>query len=265
MLLAQISDMHVVTAGRRLLGRIDTAGCLERAVSHLNRLQPRPDFVLATGDLVDDSSIDAYQLLRRLLDGLAMAYSVMPGNHDDRDHLRAIFGDQTAFPLDGEFLQYVLDDLPLRIIALDTIVPGQEGGLLCAERLGWLAARLAEQLDRPTLIAMHHPPFASGIDDMDSINCANSTALGEIVLRHPHVERIVCGHIHRPITLRWNGTVVTTAPSTAHQVALNLTPGAPVAWIAEPPACQLHCWQPETGLVTHLSYIGDFGGPQRFG
>lgn len=263
MLLAQISDMHVV-AGRKLLGRIDTAGCLERAVSHLNRLRPRPDFVLATGDLVDDSSLEAYRLLRRMLDGLTMPYAVMPGNHDDRERLREIFGDQTPFAPDGEFLQFTLEELPLRIIALDTIVPGDEAGVLCAERLAWLAARLAEQPERPTLVAMHHPPFVSGIEAMDSINCANSAALGDVVSRHPNIERIICGHIHRPITVRWSGTVVTSAPSTAHQVFLDLTPEAPVKWIAEPPACHLHYWQPATGLATHLSYIVDFGGPQGF-
>jgi Icc protein len=264
MLLAQISDMHLVPPGRRLLDRIDTAGCLGRAVTHLNRLSPRPDFLLATGDLTDDGSAASYQLLRRTLDALAMPYAVMPGNHDNRGHLRKTFGDRTPFLPDDEFLHYVLDDLPLRIIALDTVVPGNEGGTLCAGRLAWLADRLAEQADKPTMIAMHHPPFISGIDDMDAINCRNSSELGAIVLRHPQVERIVCGHIHRPITVRWNGTVVTTAPSTAHQVALNLTPGASVRWIAEPPACYIHYWESETGLVTHLSYIGDFGGPQTF-
>jgi hypothetical protein len=78
------------------------------------------------------------------------------------------------------------------------------------------------------------------------------------------VERIVCGHLHRPITLRWSGTVVTTAPSTAQQFSLNLQRGAPVKWVLEPPACLLHYWRAETGLVTHTSYIGDFGQAHGF-
>jgi len=265
MLLAQISDMHVVSPGHRLLERIDTPSYLAQAVLHVNRLSPRPDFVIATGDLVDDGSIDAYQLLRRALDELSMPYAVMPGNHDSRANLRKIFGEQTPFPANGEFLQYVIEDFPLRIIALDTVVEGKEGGLLGAESLAWLAARLSEQAHKPTLIAMHHPPFITGIEEMDAINCGNSGQLGEIVLRHPQIERIVCGHMHRPIIVRWNGTVVCTAPSTAHQVALNLTPGASAAWVAEPPACYLHYWTPQAGLVTHLTYIGDFGGPRNFG
>ncbi len=264
MLIVQLSDTHIVAAGRKLFGRVDTAACLERAVAHANGLVPRPDLVLLTGDLVDDGSPAAYANLRRILGGLEIPYALLAGNHDDREALRAAFADLPALPRAGAFLHYTLEDRPLRIVALDTIVPGEAGGALCRTRLEWLAARLEEQPERPTLIAMHHPPFVSGIEEMDSINCANSEALGAIVARHRQIERIVCGHIHRPITMGWAGTVVTSAPGTAHQVALDLRPGAPVAWVREPPACQLHWWRPGGGLVTHLSYIGDYGAPQPF-
>jgi 3',5'-cyclic-AMP phosphodiesterase len=259
MLLAQISDLHVTAAGTRLMERIDTAGYLTRAVAHLNGLSPAPDLVIITGDLVDQGSPAEYENLRAILAGLARPWAVMPGNHDDRDALRRAFADDDRLPREGEFLHYVVEELPLRLIALDTIVAGETGGDLCPARLDWLAARLEEAPERPTVIAMHHPPFVSGIVGMDAINCANSDALGSLVARHPQVERIICGHIHRPICLRWHGTVVTSAPSTAHQVALDLEPDSPVAWIMEPPACHLHYWQPESGLVTHLSYIGDYG------
>ena len=264
MILAQITDTHVLAAGRKLFGRVDTAACLERAVAHLNSLRPRPDIVLVTGDLVDDGSLAAYRNLQRILSALERPCSLLPGNHDDRANLRAVFSHLPELSRNGEFLHYVIEGLPVHIVALDTVIPGEVGGTLCRERLDWLSARLGERPDQPTLIAMHHPPFVTGIDEMDSINCANSAALGAIVRRHPQVERIVCGHIHRPICVRWNGTVVTAAPSTAHQVALNLASGAPVAWVAEPPACHLHVWQGESGLVTHLSYIDDHGSPQPF-
>lgn len=264
MLLAQISDTHVLAAGRKLFGRVDTAACLERAVAHLNALRPRPDIVLVTGDLVDDGSPAAYGNLHRMLAALESPFSLLPGNHDDRANLRAAFPHLPALPRGGEFLHHVIDGYAPRIIALDTVVPGEDGGTLCPDRLSWLSERLNERLDQPTLIAMHHPPFVTGIEEMDSINCANSAALGEIVARHPQVERIVCGHVHRPICMRWHGTVVTTAPSTAHQVALNLVAAEPVAWVGEPPACHLHFWNGANGLVTHLSYIGDFGAPQPF-
>jgi 3',5'-cyclic AMP phosphodiesterase CpdA len=264
MILAQISDTQVPAAGKLLLGKIDTAAFLRSAIAHLNDLIPRPDFVIVTGDLVDEGSTAEYDNLRSILSGLAIPFALMPGNHDERGNLRRAFGDHRNLPRDGEFLHYVIENLPLRLIALDTVIPGQGGGRLCPARLERLESRLAEQPDRPTVIAMHHPPFVSGLAEMDSINCENSSALGEIVARHPQVERIICGHVHRPICLGWNGTVVTTAPATAHQVTLDLRDASPVSWIMEPPACHLHYWHSDNGLVTHLSYIGDYGPPTPY-
>jgi 3',5'-cyclic-AMP phosphodiesterase len=264
MLLAQISDLHVTAAGHRLFDRLDTGAYLARAIDHLKGLRPRPDLVLVTGDLVDGGAVSEYEHLRARLAALDLPYRLMPGNHDDRGSLRAVFADHRYLRA-GTFMNYVVDEFPLRIIALDTVVAGETGGLLCRERLAWLEARLAEAPAEPTVIAMHHPPFVSGIAEMDAINCANSAALGAIVARNPQIERILCGHIHRPICLRWHGTVVTTAPGTAHQVALDVDPDAPVSWILEPPACHLHHWWPEDGLVTHVSYIGDYGPAHAYG
>ena len=87
--------------------------------------------------------------------------------------------------------------------------------MLCAERLGWLDTALAAQLDRPTVILMHHPPFATGITYMDNFGLDNAARLAEIVVRHPQIERILCGHLHRTIERRFAGTVAGTAPSTA--------------------------------------------------
>jgi 3',5'-cyclic-AMP phosphodiesterase len=199
MILAQISDPHITAKGRKLYDRIDTIGHLRRAVQHLNNLAPRPDFTLVTGDLVDAGSPSEYEMLRELVACLAMPHALMPGNHDERGNLCRAFADHGYLPKDGEFIQFTIEDLPLRIIALDTLIPGEAGGRLCQARLDWLSARLEEQATRPTLIAMHHPPFDTGIEGMDEINCDNGAALGAIVARHPQVERIVCGHIHRPI------------------------------------------------------------------
>jgi 3',5'-cyclic AMP phosphodiesterase CpdA len=264
MLLAQISDLHVTARGKRLFDRVDTPAFLRRAVAHLNALAPHLDFVWITGDLVDQGSPDEYANLRDVLGGLRSPWAVMVGNHDDRANLRQALADHPYLPRGGEFLQYVIDDLPLRLIALDTLVPGESGGTLCPARLDWLAARLEERPDRPTVIAMHHPPFVTGLTEMDAINCANSAALGAIVAEHPQIERIICGHVHRPMVVRWNGTVVTTAPATAHQVTLDLKDGTPTSWIMEPPACHLHYWREDSGLVTHVSYIGDYGPPTPY-
>jgi Icc protein len=263
-IIAQITDMHIRPEGVLAYRRVDTAPYLVRAVEHLRRLRPRPDVVLATGDLVDAGTDEEYRRLRELLTPLPMPVYLIPGNHDNRDALAAVFADHAYLPRSGGFMQYVVEEYPVRLVALDTLVPGQVGGLLCEERLGWLAARLEEGPDRPTVIFMHHPPFVTGIAHMDSSGLASAREFAEVVRRHPQVERIVCGHLHRPIQARVGGTLASTAPSTAHQVALDLEDDNPLMFTIEPPACQLHVWRPGTGLVSHTSYIGDFDGPYLF-
>ncbi len=257
---AQISDMHIRPEGQRAFRDVDTARYLTRAVEHLAGLDPRPAAVLATGDLVESGTVEEYRHLRRLLAPLPMPVYLVPGNHDRRDGLRAVFADHGYLPPRG-FVQYVIEDGPLRLVGLDTSVPGQARGRLCPERLKWVDERLSEAPDRPTLVFMHHPPFPTGIAAMDALGLDEAEAFGAVVARHPQVEAVVCGHLHRPIHLRWRGTVVTTAPGPAHQVALDLRPAGGLALVLEPPAVLLHVWRPGVGLVTHTSYIGDFGPP----
>lgn len=263
MLIAQISDMHIKAPGVLLYKRIDTAGFLDRAVAHVMALDPRPDVVLATGDLVDGGKPEEYAFLREMLAPLSMPVYLIPGNHDTRDGMRAGFPDHAYLPTSG-FLQYAVEDLPVRLLALDTLVEGRPYGELCEDRLAWLEARLAES-DRPTILFMHHPPFDCGIAAFDGARLnTGGERLAEIVRRHPHVERLMCGHVHRPIQTRFAGTVASIAPGTAHQAALDLRPGAPLSMSLEPPGLALHRWMPAGGLVTHLSYVGEFGGARPF-
>ncbi|PCC75259.1 3',5'-cyclic AMP phosphodiesterase CpdA [Nannocystis exedens] len=257
MLIAQLSDTHVSTPEGPEDVVLHTSEHLARAVAHLNRLQARPDLVVITGDLVDRGEVGEYERLRELLAPLRMPVYLLPGNHDHRDNLRRVFADHSYLPRAG-FLQYTVDDGPVRLVALDTHIPGEPGGRLCGERLAWLDARLAEQPQRPTLVAMHHPPFASGLALMDAFGLDGSDGLAAVLRRHAQVERVVCGHLHRPIVRRFAGTVACTCPSTRHQLALDLPPAHRLALAMEPPACMLHLWLGDAGgLVTHVSLIHD--------
>lgn len=258
MIIAQITDMHITTDAGKCQQRYATAEHLARAVAHLNALTPRPDVALATGDLVDAGGMAEYERLRDLLMPLSMPVYLIPGNHDDRANIATVFSDHAYLPENGDFLHYVIDDWPVRLIALDTLVPGKGGGDLCAARLSWLDARLAEPRDKPLLIFMHHPPFATGIQYMDAQGLASTDAFAALLSRHEPVERIVCGHLHRAITQRFANTVALTAPATAHQLALDLRSDKKrLSAVMEPPGCMLHCWMGDGGgLVSHLSYIG---------
>ncbi len=258
MLIAQISDPHVSTPDSDNDRLLRTPSHLERAVAHLNAHGPRPDITLVTGDLVERGGLDEYRRLRTFLDRLEMPFLVIPGNHDARGTLRQAFADHAYLPREGEFLHYVVEEWPVRLVGLDTVVPGSPGGAQCPARLAWLDARLAEAPDRPTLIFMHHPPFVTGLAAMDEMGLDGQRGFADVLRRHPQVERVVCGHVHRPITRRLAGTVVMTCPSTAHQIALALAPVNRLGVVMEPPTCLMHAWLgPEHGLVTHESVIGN--------
>ena len=266
MLLCQISDLHI-KAGRKLAyGVVDTAGMLEVCVAKVLRLAPAPDAVLVTGDLVDMGTDEEYALLRELLAPLEQSGRPMyliPGNHDEREALRRSFPAHTYLRQWQPFAQYVIDDHPLRIVALDTVIPGKGGGMLCEQRLSWLERTLAAEPAKPTVIIMHHPPFVTGIGHMDQVGLQGSDALEAIVARHPQIERLLCGHLHRSIQARFGGSFASTCPSPAHQVALDLGTPSPDNFVMEPPGYQLHWWNGKQ-LVTHTAVLGDFGGPYPF-
>jgi 3',5'-cyclic-AMP phosphodiesterase len=258
MIIAQISDPHITQVGGRADRKYATAAHLQRAVAHLTRLPAPPDVVLVTGDCVDSGSVSEYERFCDLLRPLPMPVYVIPGNHDDRGHLREVFDTQGAKPM-ADFVQHVVDAWPVRLIALDTNVPGHHEGYLRPERLRWLEDRLAEAPARPTVIFLHHPPFPTGLHVLDHMGLEGADAFCAIVARYPQVERIVAGHIHCAMQRRFHGTLAMTCPSTAHQMYLDLQRVERLAVVMEPPACLLHVWRETTGLVTHTSLIGEYG------
>jgi 3',5'-cyclic AMP phosphodiesterase CpdA len=258
MIFAQISDLHLRADGQKLKKIINSKKALAAAVSHLKTFKPAPDLVLATGDLVHKGTAKNYRALRRHLDKLKLPVYVIPGNHDDRELLRDTFADWGYLPTEGKFLHYTVEDHPLRLIGLDTVNPGSDGGMICTQRLQWLDARLAEGPGRPTVIFMHHPPFKTGIGFMDRPFFMGAAAMEAVVRRHPQVERVICGHVHRPINLGWGGAVATVAPSIAFQISLALAPEAPSSSAVEPPALPIFLWRPDTGIIGHMNVIGKF-------
>jgi 3',5'-cyclic-AMP phosphodiesterase len=261
-LLAQLSDPHVVPRGALAYGRVDTASALRAAVAHVNDFRPAIDFAIVTGDLVDAASADEYEHLRELLTPMRVPFAVIPGNHDDRDELRRAYPDQ--FTGCGARLCRAFDAGPLRLVLLDTHVRGEPGGEVGPAQLEWLDAELGAHSHRPTVVALHHPPFATGLAEMDGMGLTDGPDLAAVISRHSHVERVVSGHLHRPIIVRFAGTVALTAPSTSHQLTLALAPDAPVGYTGEPGAILLHRWHPTEGMTTHVSLVGDFGAEGSF-
>src|SRR6185312_14513659 len=151
-------------------------------------LPNRPDAVLVSGDLTEFGGPDEYAMVRELIDPIGAPVHAIAGNHDDRGALRAAFGllGEAADPV-----QWAVDLGPLRLIGLDTTIPGRADGALDAERLEWLDAELARVPDQPTLLAMHHPPIATGVAPWDAIGLprGDQAALARILDDHGEPRR----------------------------------------------------------------------------
>ncbi|WP_313396244.1 phosphodiesterase [Pantoea septica] len=262
-LIAQISDLHIKANGRLSYKKVDTRAALLRAIDTLNALRPQPDMVVITGDLVDFGTVEEYETQRLALRLLQLPFRLMPGNHDDRQALRAVFADH-AYLQRGATLNWQLKVGPLQLLALDSSVPQQPWGYVDEHQLTWLEQNLAREPAAPTLVMLHHPPFICGIDHMDRQRLRNPDALATVIARHPQVERVLCGHLHRSLQTRFAGTLAVCAPGLSHQVAFDLQPDGPAHFVLEPPGFLLHRWQPEQGMVTHLCAIGDYSGPWPF-
>lgn len=264
MLIAQLSDPHVRPRNVLYQDVVDSNAMLAAAVAQVNRLDPQPDLVLLSGDLVDTGAAAEYAMLCELLAPLRAPLLAIPGNHDDRDGFRRAFADCAAIPATGP-INYVIDDIgPLRIVAMDVCLPGLHHGEFDTAQAGWLESVLASAPARPTLIMLHQPPFEIAVPYLDAYLCRGGDRLAAIVARYPAVERIVCGHVHRHMQLRFGGTVLCTAPSTTTAIDLQLRPDARAQSHVEPPAFLLHHWQSQIGLITHFVPIGQFEGPYPF-
>jgi 3',5'-cyclic AMP phosphodiesterase CpdA len=220
-------------------------------VRSLNLERPRPDAVLATGDLTNDAKQSELSELQSLLAPLEIPILALPGNHDDRDGIRATFDMPWA---SDDHLSWVVELGPLRLIGLDTIVPGLPHGELDPAREAWLAGALADTADHPTAIAMHHPPFASGIGWMDQSMLRRAGAFAALLRQHPQVTRVFCGHLHRPVQAVVGGVTTTSCLSTVHHVALNLADDAPIEIIRDPTGCQLRQFD-GASWGSHTRYI----------
>lgn len=264
-LIAQISDLHLKAGQRLTYGVVDTLAALRHAVEHLNASVPRPDIVVISGDLVDFGQADEYAVLAPELARLRMPCYVVPGNHDHREHLLAGLPAHRYLPRSTEGpLDWVVDEHPVRLIGLDSTTPGAHGGCVSDEQLAWLDEQLAQRPDVPTLLILHHPPFITGIGHMDRESFQNAPGLEAVVARHPQVERLLCGHMHRPMQRRFGGSISCVCPGTSHQIVLDLQDTAPAHFNLEPAGYLLHAWHPQRGLVTHNGVFGEYAGPYPF-
>lgn len=233
-LLVQLSDLHI---GGNENG-MDPIPRLGAVVEAVRSLPNRPDAVLVSGDLTDDGAEAGYRVAQDLLAGLGAPLHVIPGNHDDRARLRGAFD---LSGVGGEPVNYSVMVGDLRLVAFDSIVPGQDPGDFPPDQLGWLDEELGAEPEAPTLLAMHHPPLATGIPEWDAINllAPQREALAEVVSRHHQLRAIVGGHLHRVAASALAGCPVLAAPSTYWQVRPDFEEGDEID-VVDTPGFAIH-------------------------
>ena len=265
MLIAQVTDIHLgfepdnpSEFNRKRLDQV---------IRQLVAMTPQPDMLLATGDLVDRGDSESYHRLRNALDACPFPVWLCLGNHDERANFSRWYPE---IPVADGFVQYEVQTPELRLLFLDTLEDGRHGGAFCEVRADWLKARLAEKPDAKTLIVMHHPPVEVGIEWMNTHPDEPWVArVADAIRGHDQIVGIVCGHLHRPISVGWHGKTIAICASTAPQVALDLghidpeNPDGRPMIIADPPAFALHRWNGRD-FVSHFDNADDHVVLARF-
>ena len=261
MLIAQISDTHIVEANKLAYGIAPTAENLARCIQHINAHVPAIDMVLISGDITNNGKFEELLHAKSLFDQLNIPYFIIPGNHDKREDVWSVFKGSACPAKDSRFINYVIKQGALRVIALDSTIPYQSGGEICEERASWLDQTLKEDPQQATIIFMHHPPVKCGVIETDEDGFIGAHSFSQVIQKYPHIKAILCGHIHRQAHTLWHNTVVSIAPSMGLRLKLDLTQEEESQFSLDDPAYQLHYVTAKEQLI---SYAVTVSSPKRY-
>lgn len=242
--LLQISDTHILPDGEMVSGRLDASAQLARLIDRLQHVKAQVggiDAVLVTGDLSEDGSPASYERFKQLLAPLELPLYVIPGNHDARAPLRSAFA-EAGYLSDHGKLNWHQKIGDVHVIGLDTLNEGEGAGELDPPTLHFLQTTLASIGREPTLVALHHPPFSSGIAFMDEIGLKSTPALAEVLGQHEGEIRVICGHVHSMIVSSVGPCIAISAPSPCSNFAFDTRSDAPVGFFDQGDGCLLHRW-----------------------
>lgn len=243
-MLLQISDTHILPSNLLMSNKLETSEPMARLVEHLKDSKPRfeqLDGVIVTGDLSEDGSAESYARFKVLLAPLALPTFVIPGNHDKREALRNAFIEDGYFPESGK-LNWHQKFGHVNVIGLDSLIEGEGSGALDDDTLDFLDKTLRQIGGEPILLAMHHPPFKTGIAFMDQIGIKSTTRLLKILELYEGEIRIICGHVHSTMISCVAGCIAISAPSSCSTFAFDTRQDAPVGFFDEGDGALVHRW-----------------------
>lgn len=220
-----LSDTHFVAGGDPLYGSVDAEGKLRELFAELEASGSRPEAIVFTGDLADKGETDAYAKLRAIVEPAAHRLGAeviwVMGNHDDRGRFRDSLLDEhpSTTPVDR-----VYDINGLRVIALDSTVPGHHYGEVADAQLTWLADVLSTPAPHGSILAMHHPPVPSVLDLAVTVELRTQKELAAVI-RGSDIRSIIGGHLHYSTTSTFAGIPVSVASATCYTQDLNVPLG----------------------------------------
>lgn len=242
MYFAHISDLHI---GDPTKPGEDN---LQKIISEINHFCAPLACVLVTGDIVHGDSPKHYKKAFEILNELKVPYYVIPGNKDGTENLIESlreFYPQHPLPQTCDGLQYVADDYPVRLIAVDTYKEGKMNGELTDERLQWLREKLADNPEKkPVAVMVHQFPFESGLRSFDAAGENWYTKFRYAIEDYKDTVKLVaCGHLHNPVVGNISGVPVITAPSSNWRAKYDFTPVENIVAEVKPLGFYVHRWE----------------------
>lgn len=218
LLIGQISDTHFVSNNKKLFDQHDTYQRLLDTVRTCNQLKNKPDFYILSGDLIHDDE-SYYKEFFEICKNLERPIYPMMGNHDKRDFLKKYI--QPELVDEHGYLNYTIKSNSLDVICLDTAIEDKIEGTLNHTSMQWLEKELKNNIEKPIIIFMHHPPIEIGSILFDHIKCNNGEDFINLISQYKNVSDVIFGHVHCVFQTIINEIEFSSCPSTSIQYPID--------------------------------------------
>ena len=263
MQILQLSDLHITAGGGKAFRQAESLTDLRHTIDYILSAGIAPELAVVTGDVSSDGSLDSYRLAKEQLSRLPCPVLLVPGNHDEKPEMAEVFGSTCHTALSGEGGRCV-DLHGVRLLLLDSALPGAHSGGVSEESLQWLKEHLPDDPAVVVLVFLHHFPFSSGYTKMDK-RFRSADALLSLLQGRQNVQ-VCSGHLHAGMFTRRGDVNLMTCPPVSMLMALDLTPNGGGRFYTAQPGFSLHTVDAGQ-LSSHLGcvpFCDRHGGPYSF-